>query len=837
LGKVFENLLASYNEDTETTARKALGAFYTPRSVVSYMVDEALCCFLATKVPSTSADKLRQLIQATPGEYDPHQEFSQDEIHTLIQEIGKVRVLDHACGSGAYLMGALHRLVDLLQKLDPKNAAWKQDKLKAAQQLLDDRRKEGADEEEQQQHEERIREIQRSFDVAFHELDYARKLYLIEDCIYGVDIQPVACQIAKLRFFISLIVDQKVKRQSANLGVRPMPNLETKIVAANALLPIDFPQLDLFSMGKVEDLRKDLLRIRHEHFDARTPQRKKRLREKDKSLRAEIAKFLKESGLPSESANALAGWDPYNQSGFAPFFDPSWMFGFSQKDALFDVVLANPPYVRQEKIKDQKAALKPHYTQTYSGTADLYVYFYDRALQLLRPNGALSFITSNKWFRSAYGENLRKYLARDTTLHHVIDFGDAPVFTAIAYPTILVAQKGGASEGHKLSMLCWDPETPKEEIDRFASFYTASATTMAQSDLKADGWRFVDGKSRKVLERIRKAGIPLGDFVKGRMYRGILTGLNEAFVVPRETRDRLIAEDPKSKELLKPFLRGRDVKRWRIEYQDLWLILIESSENKTHPWSGKDAAQAEKIFAKTYPSIHRFFHEGDMRERLIKRYDQGKYFWELRSCSYYPEFEQPKVFIPAIAGRPEFSPDAEGFFSNNKSTICVTDHPFYVTALANSQVGTYFAMQTYATKAGGFRDFEPRYSSSLPIPEYRSPLTKQIEQLARLVSALTLQDNVPPRDTLMLGYFEQILNALVYELYFPEDLHKKGLKIFELVEKAKLPDIESLPEAQRLPTLREAFERLYDLKHPLRGALQSIRSLDVVRIIEGEHEG
>lgn len=889
LGKVFENLLASFNEDTQTTARKALGAFYTPRAVVSYMVDEALCSYLGSKVSSVDHDQLTTLMKAHPDEYEAADHFTPEEIKALVAAIGSVRIIDHAAGSGAYPMGALQRLVDLLQKLDPNNESWKRDRLEEARRYYESLRMANASDEELRQVEDRIADIEKSFDTHYHELDYARKLFLIENSIYGVDIQPVACQIAKLRFFIAMIVDQKVKREARNLGVRPMPNLETKIVAANALISYDIPQLDLFSENAVEEKRKDLLKIRHDHFDARTPAKKRKLREADKKLRHEIAEILKENDFPVDEAEALADWDPYDQNGSAAFFTPSWMFGFKKDDALFDIVVANPPYVRQEKIKHLKPALKDHF-RTFVGTADLYVYFYERALQLLRPGGAFSFITSNKWYRSAYGEKLRATLANETTLHHVIDFGDAEVFTAIAYPTIVVGQKTPAKKDHIFRSLVWDPKTDKAEIDHFARFYAEHAVDSHQKDLMPDphpakpkAWQFIDSGSRKVLDRIRKAGVPLGAFVHNRFYYGIKTGLNEAFVVDRATRDRLIAEDPKCEAILKPFLRGRDVKRWRIEYQNLWLILIESSENKTHAWSGKEEAQAEKVFAKTYPSVYRFFHEGDIRERLIKRYDQGKYFWELRSCAYYEDFGRPKVVYPDIYEHQSFAYDDTGAFLANTCYFMPHETDARIlTGLLNSAVVEWFYGQISNRIRGGYLRAFTDYMKQVPIAKMEKSQKRHIELLGSAAATVSrwLEDRrssgygdgagygdgsgdgsgagygygtgsgagfsdgsgygmggpyePTPRDTLMLGYFEQILNALVYELYFPEDLHKKGLKIFDLVEKAELPDIETLPEPKRLPTLRDTFERLYDLKHPLRGALQTLRSLDVVRIIEGD---
>ena len=419
LGKVFENLLASYNEDTKTTARKKIGAFYTPRDVVQYMVDEALAAYF----PAQLEPKVRVLLSDQPG--NP---LDESRTQQLIDAIEKIRVLDPACGSGAFPMGVLHRLVYLLAKLDPKNRRWKEQQKKRA--LRDLARAEAMEDPENREAGKknvaaRLEDIEHSFNEDHHDLDFARKLYLIENSIYGVDIEPIAGQIAKLRFFIALLVDQKVNSKAYNFGVRPLPNLETRIVAADSLTPVEKVKDHQMFIGadQVMALRDRLRDVRHEHFSARTPEDKQRFREEDAAIREELALELHRQGMPNQTARLLAGWDPYNQNAHADFFDPEWMFSLDARDfSGFDIVIGNPPYVRQEQIKELKPGLKQHY-ECFTGTADLYVYFYERGVQLLRPGGVFSFITSNKWFRSGYGEKLRAWLKKNTRARRLIDFG------------------------------------------------------------------------------------------------------------------------------------------------------------------------------------------------------------------------------------------------------------------------------------------------------------------------------------------------------------------------------------------------------------------------------
>jgi adenine-specific DNA-methyltransferase len=646
-GKVFENLLAAYNPETATTARKATGSYYTPRPIVDYMVDEALIAYLKTRLPNPSAQpdldeqRLRHLLAYND---EPHQ-FSPEEVEGLIVAIDNLKALDPACGSGAFPMGLLHKLVHILSKLDPHNERWKQRQIAKASEIPDATVREKV-----------IEDIEKAF--ASGELDYGRKLYLIENCIYGVDIQPIAVQIAKMRFFISLIVDQRVDDAKPNRGILSLPNLETKFVAANTLIGIEKPKQMVLRNPQIDAKEAELRRVRERHFAARTPATKAKCREQDAKLRAEISELLRADGFPRETTQKLANWNPYDQNASADFFDPEWMFGLREG---FDIVTGNPPYVRQEEIKELKPALQAQGYTCYTGTADLYVYFYERALQILRIGGVLAFISSNKFFRSAYGEKLRGLLAKQT-IHRIIDFGDAPVFTAIAYPTILILSKAPV-DGHNVRALNWKLGPP---IEQFPDIVRTESFHIAQTELKADGWRLESPAVLRLLEKLRAAGKPLGECVNGRFYRGVVTGLNEAFVVDRATRDRLIAEHKSSAEVLKPFLRGRDVKRWRVEFAGQYLIRIESSENKQHPWSGKPPAEAEKVFAKTYPAIHARFE--NFRRDLIARDDQGKYFWELRSCIYWQEFEQPKIVIPAIERTVSYAPDLKGHYSNDKTT-------------------------------------------------------------------------------------------------------------------------------------------------------------------------
>jgi adenine-specific DNA-methyltransferase len=637
----------------------------------------------------------------------------------------------------------LHKLVFILGKLDPDNRGWRALQRQKAVQETEEAYQLG----DRRERQERLLQINDIFER--NASDYGRKLYLIENCIYGVDIQPIAVQIAKLRFFISLVVDQRINDDDPNRGVLPLPNLETKFVAANTLLGIEKSAQMGLRNPAIAAKEKELAEARSRHFRARTPATKEKWRLEDKRLRGEIGDLLQKDGFPNEVTTQLANWDPYNQNAAAGFFDPEWMYGLTSG---FDMVIGNPPYVRQEKIKELKPALQRQYS-CFTGVADLYVYFFEGGYNLLRKKGVLTYISSNKYFRAGYGRKLRAFLAKKTTVRQLLDFGDAPVFTAIAYPSIIVLQKKPPQQ-NRLVAFNWRPEW---ELAEFGERLAAERFKMAQAALTADGWRLEQPETLALLEKLRRAGKPLGEYVNGRFYRGILTGLNEAFVVDRATRDRLIAADPASADILKPFLRGRDVKRWQATFADQYLIKIESSANKIHPWSRKSDAEAERIFAKTYPAI--YAHLEQYRDKLIKRQDQGQYFWELRACVYWEEFDSCKIILGRFMNKATFAYDPKAFLHND-ALYMIAGANEYVVSVLNSSTGWWFLTKICTDLQNGYLQAFRENLFEIPIAEASDEQQKPIISLVQEI--MSIQSANPAADVTPL---EQQIDAHVYALY------------------------------------------------------------------------
>lgn len=438
LGRVFENLLANYNEETKLTARKQSGSFYTPREIVNYMVDEALIAYIKTRLgeAENAEERTRDLVA-----YDrPMPELTTAEGRRIVDAIDDVKILDPACGSGAFPMGVLHKLVFLLHRLDPQNALWKQKQLSKAQAI-----------DHAETREKAVADIEQAFER--NELDYGRKLYLIENCIYGVDIQTVAVQIARLRFFISLLVDQCEDRSLPNRGIRPLPNLETKFVAANSLLGIKRSQQPLRTQAVFEK-ENELAQVRRSHFGAKSRDQKKRQREKDKTLRTELARLLGEEGLPPATTDRLAEWDPYDQNRVAGFFDPEWMF--TVRDG-FDITIGNPPYVRADSPGQhqelRKAIQDSGAYETLWEKWDLFVPFMEKSYRILRPNGVTTMILSDAYCHAKYAIKSQEWFLRHSRILRIDFLSDIQVFDAAVRNMTYLIQRADGDENYPLRRL------------------------------------------------------------------------------------------------------------------------------------------------------------------------------------------------------------------------------------------------------------------------------------------------------------------------------------------------------------------------------------------------
>ena len=445
LGKVFENLLAAYNPETGESARKQTGSYYTPRPIVDYMVEEALVATLAGKVSPTDGDvsfweeRLRYLLDYAKAFDDASEWFDEAETDALVREISELKILDPAVGSGAFPMGVLHKLTLALRRLDPDNSRWallqKERAIQRAEVAFDTK--------DDRTRREELVEIDETF-KRYRDSDFGRKLYLIQNSIFGVDIQSIACQIAKLRFFISLAIEQVPDKDAENFGIKPLPNLETRFVAANTLIGLKSGQL-LVSEELTRDLERQLHDNSERHFHAPTRTQKRACEKRDKALRVELAAVLRNIGVPADEAEKIAHWNRFDQTSKADWFDAVRMFDVKNG---FDVVIGNPPYVRADSGAEHLASRRKleeseAYTTLYEKW-DLMVPFIEKGLNIADTKGRLIFIVSNAICTSKYAFKLLDWIQKEHLTNSINYFEEMEVFEAGVIPVVLHVGKGGS---------------------------------------------------------------------------------------------------------------------------------------------------------------------------------------------------------------------------------------------------------------------------------------------------------------------------------------------------------------------------------------------------------
>ena len=428
LGKAFENLLAAYNPETQTSARKQTGSFYTPREIVQYMVNESLVAHLKRVCGEQDEALYRQLLSYSTEDVS----VTEEQSHNIMNALYHCRVLDPACGSGAFPMGILQQMVHVLKRIDPTNEKWKDFMIDRA--ISQSKQAFAVDSEMERR--ERLADIESAFNQSVNDPDYARKLYLIEHCIYGVDIQPIATQISKLRFFISLVVDQRPMDDAThNFGIRPLPNLEAKFVSANTLIPVEYDSSLVDGAPDVIKYKELLKELNHKIFLARRNIDKQNLKKQIKKTRKALADAIEETGFVSHgAAQQLADWDMFDQNTSSSFFDPEWMFGVK---GGFDIVIGNPPYVQIPK-KVYSASFFPYSEGKDVGKQNLYKLFVEYSFNVLKEHGVSVLIVQSSLMCDMSSAYTRELLLKKTELINVIEFPkNSPNATEKVFKSVL----------------------------------------------------------------------------------------------------------------------------------------------------------------------------------------------------------------------------------------------------------------------------------------------------------------------------------------------------------------------------------------------------------------
>ena len=740
LGKVFENLLAAYNPETRSTARKQTGSYYTPRPVVDFMVDEALTAALAARCQPMDGDmefwqaRLRYLLDYADAFND--ELFEEHERLGIVRAIAHLTVLDPAVGSGAFPMGVLHKLTLALRRLDQDNKRWEQ----VQKELAGQRALSAFDTQDQQERKEELADISDTFE-RYRDSDFGRKLYLIQNSIFGVDIQTIATQIAKLRFFISLAIEQEPDPDADNYGIKPLPNLETRFVAANTLLALDKPlQMSLAQTDSVTQLQQELNTNRERYFHATTRAKKRAYMKTDRRLRDKLAAELKQGGLPAADAEKIAQWDPYDQNASADWFDSEYMFGVKEG---FDVVIGNPPYIQLQKNGGRLGKrYKDAGYHTFARTGDIYQLFYERGCRLLTAGGHLCYITSNKWMRSGYGAKLRDYLCTHTQPECLLDLGP-DVFDAAVDTNILLLRNTNAKKT-TFPAVSFRAKF-NQHNDNIAQYVHDHAIDM-QHPNKDEPWTISDATEYNLKRKIVRMGTPLKEWDVS-IYRGILTGYNNAFIIDDTIRQALIAADPNSTAIIKPVLRGRDIQRYRAQWADLWLI-------DTHNGYGDVPA----INVADYPAIKN--HLDGFYPQLEKRQDKGRTPYNLRNCAYHEEFTKEKLFWIDLAEYGRFAYDDSRILGEATTFIMTGESIKFLCAMLNAKLIRWFLQQVAPTLGKGVLRWKKVYVETIPIPKITA--TEQRPFMRMVNSILAAKDAVPSADTSEL---EAEIDRLCYHLY------------------------------------------------------------------------
>jgi hypothetical protein len=399
----------------------------------------------------------------------------------------------------------------------------------------------------------------------------------------------------------------------------------------------------------------------------------------------------------------------------------------------FDLVIGNPPYVRQEQLKEIKPALKAEY-DCYTGVADLYVYFYELGFNLLKAKGHLAYITPNKWFKANYGVPLRKYLAKKSQIFSITDFGELPVFDAGTFPMIYVAAK---QETKKQSFVFTQVTSLASPYPDIAAIVKSQGEKLPDNAINQDDWKLTDKATASFLNKLESTKITLDEYVHGQIYRGILTGFNQAFVIDAKTRDELIAQDSNSTDLIKPLAIGDDVRKWHVRKKDKWLIFIPWHFPLHENTSITGYSQkAEQEFRSQYSAIYNYL--SGFKQELSSRNKAEtniRYEWyALQRCAatYYEKFSRPKIVYPEISKSPRFTLEKNGVFTNNK-VFMIPLNDLFLLGILNSLIVWQYAKSICTAlgdeNKGGRLMLQWVNFKKIPIPKASEEEKQAIEKL------------------------------------------------------------------------------------------------------------
>ena len=736
LGKVFENLL-------DVKDRKSKGAFYTPREIVHYMCQESLINYLASKTGIGDSDirkfilygeyfrdedtKKTLVIDNESGKvlkgdeiyrHKHHMEFDKareleipasifsykdnvNKLREIDDLLANVKIVDPAVGSGAFPLGMLNEIVKARDTI-------------TNYMVID------------------MNRFQR-LSYRSSRSPYILKRDTIKNSIFACDIEASATDITKLRLWLSLVIDNQIMDQeNIELGYttkpRELPNLDCNIICGNSLVD-SFHGIKLITENDaLNNLSTDRQWTMYDQelalkINELIELQSKLYEEKDhvakESLKDQIQNIYNQIILRQLEGSQDAVNDYYETINLTskPFI--LWQLYFPRvfrDNGGFDIAIGNPPYIQLQKTIDEDTGEKlgGQYAsmgfKTFAKTGDIYCLFYEKGYQLLRKDGVLSYITSNKWMRAGYGEKLRGFLAKETNPLVLIDFAGQKVFdSATVDVNIFIFQK---SENKHNTVAC----TIKEDCTDNLSVYVQQHSNNSDFSVST-GWNILSNIETNIKHKIESVGIPLKDWDISINY-GIKTGLNEAFIISTQKKNELIAEDPKSAELIRPILRGRDIKRYKYSFANLWVIIAQYG--------------SYRYLEKEYPAIyqHLYTYKEKLQNRGQCRYTSsgkinkgkdypGQHHWlelDNNPCSdYLNDFSKHKIVWGNLCLSAQFAYIEDEFFINAPSPMIVPGSK-YLLAVLNSKLADWYIRQLGVTRNGGYFEYKPMFVEKLPVP-------------------------------------------------------------------------------------------------------------------------
>jgi hypothetical protein len=847
LGHIFENLLEE-NKDK--------GAFYTPKEIVHYMCQESLIQYLRTHLPECAEDEsqatkaIETFIRKDDiGNRNDKKNFIVANAKRIEDILDKVKICDPAIGSGAFPMGMLQEIFKAKTTLDLT-------------------------------------------------LDKAQvKKDIIRDNIYGVDLENGAVDIARLRFWLSLVVDEEVPQ--------PLPNLDYKIMQGNSLLErfeeIDLskvhtitktttiyePTKDLF--GNIIDpqlkltdntvLRdNDLQKLMNDFFIETDPIKKAEKKEKvNQTIHNHIDYNLElwQNALTIQIANAPKLTDPtikqatkrkieklhsdleaLNNTRKAlhelenktakPYFLWHLLFADVFADGGFDIVIGNPPYIQLQKMGEDLGKLERSNYKTFSRTSDIYCLFYEQGFNLLKPNGVLTYITSNTWMRTKFGELLRSFFTKQTQTVSLLNFEDTKIFrTATVETNIILSKNSQQSTPFKAVAVKADYSLGTNIYEYFQS------NAIEIKEPSDDGWIILSKDDFIIKTEIEKSGVQLKNW-DVEFYRGMLTGYNDAFYIDDKKRQDLIEEDPNSEKIIKRLLRGREIFRWGYNFNDNYAIYPHNGL-KENTKKGVKALPRIDV-PKNFPAIYKHLlqykdkdsplanrNEDGSYQTLVHRTDQGAHWTNIRDCAYLLSLEEEKLVWLAITDKPAFAYDNKHTYISNPSYFMSGKDLKYLLVFLNSKVIEWYLDKISSSTGQGTNQWNKMYIELLPIPKPNIDIIAKYEIIADYL--IYLNDNTQPPvndytdNTSIAPVFEDVANMMVYELYFKQHMQELEIGVLQFVDTTQhfkpIDTSENANAATNAKIIGDCYKWLQGQDNPIRNRilLSNIKSPDIIKRI------